>query len=196
MSDSNPAESEQNDPLSNIPPGAFGADPEKYIEFGHFVNVTKYRSAVVLTTLGLMAAVIGLIYLSFHLPKDGFGQELSIVLASGIATFLGTPIIVKLSSNRRGYVLPVVLLMSFACVWLATGKQGVIRLLVALEVILHRFLKSVRDRYQLAEHALSQKANELDEREKQFDFRSGGHGFGAPDQFEEQPKEPKNSEKK
>ena len=154
-----------------------------------------------------MAAVIGLIYLSFHLPKDGFGQELSIVLASGIATFLGTPIIVKLSSNRRGYVLPVVLLMSFACVWLATGKQGVIRallveaavalcLLVALEVILHRFLKSVRDRYQLAEHALSQKANELDEREKQFDFRSGGHGFGAPDQFEEQPKEPKNSEKK
>jgi hypothetical protein len=28
----------------------------------------------------------------------------------------------------------------------------------------------------------------LDEREKQFDFRFGGHGFGALEQFEEQPR--------
>jgi hypothetical protein len=182
------------DTTDRIPPGAFGGKTEVNVGFEHFVNITKYRSTVIFSTVALVAAISGLVFWAFRLPEETFLHELSIVLASGIATFVGTPVLVKFAAGRREYVLPVLLLIAVGCGFSAAEKQGVIQellvetsvalcLLVALEMLLHRFMESVRESYKTAEADISKRANELEERVRQFDLRAGGHGYGAIDQY-------------
>lgn len=186
------------DTTDRMPPGAFGGRTEVNVGFEHFVNVTKYRSLVIFSTLALVAAILGLVFWAFRLPEETFLHELSIVLASGIATFVGTPVLVKLAAGRREYVLPPLLLIAVGCGFSAADTHGVIQellvetsvalcLLVALEMLLHRFMESVRESYKAAEADISKRANELDDRVRQFDRRAGGHGFGAIDQFTNKP---------
>jgi hypothetical protein len=182
------------DTSDRIPPGAFGGKTEVNVGFEHFVNVSKYRSIMIVSTVALVAAILGLVSWSFRLPRESFFQELSIVLASGIATFVGTPVIVKFAAGRREYVLPVLLLIAVGCGFSAAEKKGVIQellvetsvalcLLVALEMLLHRFMESVRESYKAAEANISKRATDLEERVRQFDLRAGGHGYGATDQY-------------
>jgi flagellar biogenesis protein FliO len=183
-------------------PGAFGGMTEVNVGFEHFVNVTKYRSIVIFSTLALVVAIVGLVFWSFRLLQESFFQELSIVLASGIATFVGTPVVVKLATGRREYVLPPMLLIAVGCGFFAHEKTGVVQellvetsvalcLLIALEMLLHRFMESVAESYKAAEANISKRATDLDERVRQFDLRAGGHGYGASDQYMVKPEVPK-----
>ncbi|MGH9685072.1 MAG: hypothetical protein ACRD4S_15845 [Candidatus Acidiferrales bacterium] len=185
------------DATGRMPPGTFGGRTEINVGLGHFVNLVKYKPIIILVIAALLAATVGLVYWSFRLPSDSFLQELSVSLAAGIATFLGTPLIVKISAKRRGRVLPLVVILSLACGYLAFRENGDIRallleaavalgLLVALEMIVHQLLESVRKKYEAAERALSNKVNTLEERVLSFDPKAGGHGMGAIDQFNDQ----------
>jgi hypothetical protein len=193
------------DTTDRMPPGTFGSKIEVNVGFEHFLNVTKYRTIVIVSTVALVVAILGLVFWSFRLPRESFFQELSIVLASGIATFVGTPVIVRFAAGRREYVLPVLLLIAVGCGFSAAEKQGVIQellvetsvalcLLVALEMLLHRFMESVRESYKTAEAAISKRATDLEERVRQFDLRAGGHGYGASDQYTIKPEVPKKPE--
>ena len=200
-----PEEKSPFDPSDRIPPGAFGGRTEVNVGFEHFVNVTKYRSAVIFSTLALVAAILGLVFWAFRLPEETFLHELSIVLASGIATFVGAPVLVKLAAGRREYVLPVLILIAVGCGFSAADEHGVIQellvetsvalcLLVALEILFHRFMESVRESYKATEAGILKRANDLDERVRQFDLRAGGHGYGGIDQYADRPAEPKKPE--
>jgi hypothetical protein len=198
---SEPEEKSPFDTSDRMPPGTFGGNTEVNVGFEHFLNVTKYRTIIIVSTGALVAAILGLVFWSFHLPRETFFHELSIVLASGIATFVGTPVIVKFAAGRREYVLPVLLLIAVGCGFSAAEKQGIIQellietsvalcLLVALEMLLHRFMESVRESYKSKEADISKRAAELEERVLQFDRRAGGHGYGAMDEHESTPSAP------
>jgi hypothetical protein len=126
----------------------------------------------------LLLAIVWLVNKAFTLPEASFYHDLCVVSASGIATFLGTPIIIKASAKHRWTVAPPMLLLAAACVVLAFLKAGTVRallieaavailLIIALELIFHQFIHVLHARYEDAQKELEE------EREWNEDFPFG-----------------------
>lgn len=125
-----------------------------------------------------MLAILWLVNKAFNLPAESFYQELCVVSASGIATFLATPVIIKASAKHRWAVLPLTLFLAAACIVIAFLEEGVLRallieatiallLITGLELMFHQFVHVLHARYKAAEQDLEE------EREWNQDFPFG-----------------------
>lgn len=203
MSEEPEAEAQSSGLGFDPPPGSFGGPLHFDLVVDHVLNIAKYRGAVFVAFGALALLMLGLICLAFQLKDESFGQELSIVFAAGIATFLGTPLIVKLSSKRRRHVIPIVVLLALGCGFWAFFAEGALRallveggvsllLIVALEILFHRFLESFRETYRSAEEKRQEELDawtqrfqdKVDEWNREHGLEITGHGFGSIDDYE------------
>lgn len=115
------------------PPESFGGPLHVDLVVDHILNIAKYKGAVFVAFGALGLLMLGLICLAFQLKDESFGQELSIVFAAGIATFLGAPLVVTLSSKRRRYVIPIIVLLALGCGFWAFLAEGLLRALLVEE---------------------------------------------------------------
>lgn len=193
----------------DLPPGSAGTPLHLDLAIAHALNFTKYKGCLFIAFASVVLTMVALIYLAFLSQPESFRQELSIVFAAGIATFLGTPIVIKLSSRRRRYVMPVVLILALGCGVVAYFQENPLRallveagvsliLIVALEISFDRLLESLRETYRMAEEKrereLADREADFDDKVDEWNRRHGitviGHGFGAIDDFED-PNAPK-----
>ena len=172
MTDSDPENSYEIPGILNpIPPGTFGS-PVLGAEIDYFLSRTKYRVSIFsgYALLGLIWA--GLVFFAFRLRSDSFAQELCVVLSAGVATFLGTPIILKLGSKWRDVTIPIFLALSVGCCSLASGLETPLRsilleasvsliLILALEMLFHVYLKAANQSLSAAEAAFKENKAEF-----------------------------------
>jgi hypothetical protein len=148
-----------------LPPGSFGVP--LHLEsldsaLNEAINRSKYKTSIFVAFFVLAAGMMALVVWSFYQSRDSFGQEMCVVVAAGIATFLGTPLVVKLNSKRRDLAVPGAVAFAFGASAIAVFADNPLRglliessvsvvLIMALEIAFHHLMKSVRERYKEAE---------------------------------------------
>jgi len=165
--------------LSPIPPGAFGTpSPGR--------GRARYWLSIVVGYALLALILAGLIFYAFRLPADSFAQELCVVLSAGLATLLGTPIILKLGSKWRDATILIVLALAVGCCSLAGGQEAPLRsilleasvaliLILALEWLFHLYLKAVGRALSVAKAAYD---DEMAEFRRAVDEWNESHPYG------------------
>jgi cytosine/uracil/thiamine/allantoin permease len=166
----------------------FFLNPKKY-----FANYVRHKAVVLGSLFALMYVDYWLIRKAFYLPEHSFFSEVCVVLATGIATFLATPVIIACASKQREVTVSIVLLASVLCGFAAYWREGALGsllveasvallLLVALEVMFHHFTETVQKSYEEIKSRLDageDEDNESDDSSEPFGFQ---FPFGESDQ--------------
>lgn len=130
-------------------------------------NSAKFVAILSIAFGILVCIVVWLIYKSFRLPDTSIYQELCVVSAAAITTFLGTPIVIKFSAKQRWLVVPLMLALAVTCIAFAFFREGVLRnllveaavamlLIIGLELMFHQSIHVVHARYQAAQKDLDE----------------------------------------
>lgn len=150
-------------PYDDLPgPNPFFEHPWKYV-----LNYASYKILILGSVAFLVFADYWLIRRAFQQPEHSFLAEFYLVLAAGMATFLAAPVIVACAEKWRVATVTLVLLTSILCGYAAFWREGTLGsllveasvsllLLVALEMLFHRFKEAARKSYEEVKRKLDE----------------------------------------